>query len=274
MVILKDNVTMDPTKVHRVTEWLTPMKVKKVQSFLGFVNFYQKFICNFSNVAHPLYVFTCKTQWWVWGSPEQEAFNALKKAVTSAPVLTFPSQSGCFHLECNASNFATRAVLSQVQADGMHQPIAFMSKGFSDAEHNYQIHDKEMLAIMCTLDEWHHFLEGVTEKFEILMDHWNLTYFRDAQKLNHQQACWSLFLSCFDFSLHHQPGQLMGRPNALSQRSDHPCRKDDNTNITLLPSDMFEVHNMEATLVDSRGDELVEHIRRSTDYDNAVVKAL
>src|SRR5258708_4497646 len=184
LVILKDHVAMDLTKVHGVTEWPTPMKVKEVQSFLGFVNFYQKFIHNFSNVACPLYVLTCKTQWWVWGSPEQKAFDALKKAVTSAPVLTFPSQSSCFHLKCNTSNFATRAVLSQVQADGMHQPITFMSKGFSDAEHNYQIHDKEMLAIMCTLDEWRHFLEGTTEKFKILMDHRNLTYFQEAHKLN------------------------------------------------------------------------------------------
>src|SRR5258706_119495 len=184
LVISKDHVAMDPTKVHRVTEWPTPMKVKEVQSFLGFVNFYRKFICNFSNVTCPLYALTCKTQQWVWGSPEQKAFDALKKAVTSAPVLTFPSQSGCFHLKCNTSNFATRGVLSQAQADGMHQPITFMSKGFSDAERNYQIHDKEMLAIMHALDEWCHFLEGVTEKFKILTDHWNLTYFRDAQKLN------------------------------------------------------------------------------------------
>src|SRR5258707_5205650 len=79
LVILKDHVTMDPMKVHRVTEWLTPTKVKEVQSFLGFVNFYWKFIHDFSDIAHPLYTLTCKTQWWVWGSPEQEAFNALKK---------------------------------------------------------------------------------------------------------------------------------------------------------------------------------------------------
>src|SRR5258708_39582670 len=129
----------------------------------------------------------------------------------------------------------------------MHQPIAFMSKGFSDVECNYQIHDKEMLAIMRTLDEWCQFLEGATEKFKILMDHQNLTYFQDAQKLNCQQACWSLFLTCFDFSLRHQPGQLMGRPDALSWRSDHPHRKDDNANITLLPSIVFKVCNMEAT---------------------------
>src|SRR5258706_1718743 len=185
LVISKDHVAMDLTKVCGVMEWPTPMKVKEVQSFLGFVNFYQKFICNFSDVAHPLYALTCKTQRWVWGSPEQKVFNALKKAVTSTPILTFPSQSSCFCLKCDASNFATRVVLSQVQADGTHQPITFMSKGFSDVECNYQIHDKEMLAIMGALPKWHHFLEGATEKFEILMDHRNLTYFRDTQKLNH-----------------------------------------------------------------------------------------
>src|SRR5260221_7740533 len=212
---------MDPTKVHGVMEWLTPTKVKEVQSFLGFMNFYQKFICDFYDIACPLYTLTCKTQKWVWGLAEQEAFDTLKKAATSAPVLTFPSQSGCFCLECNVSNFAMGAVLSQAQADSTYQPVVFMSKGFSDVEHNYQIHDKEMLAIMCTLDEWHHFLKGTVEKFKILMDHWNLAYFHDAQKLNRHQVHWSLFLSCFDFSLHHQPGQLMGRPDALSQRSDH-----------------------------------------------------
>src|SRR5260221_3120535 len=154
---------------------------------------------------------------------------------------------------------------SQAQVDGMHQPITFMSKEFSDVECNYQIHDKEMLAIIHAPDEWHHFLEGTMEKFKILMDH---------QNLNHWQAHWSLFLSCFNFSLCHQPGQLMCRPNTLSWRSDHPHRKDDNANVTLLPSDVFEVHNTEATLVDSGGNELVEHIQRSTDYDDAVVKAL
>src|SRR5258708_1946154 len=275
LIIMKGHIAMDLMKVHRVMEeWPTPMKIKEVQSFLGFVNFYQKFIHNFSDIAHPLYTLTCKTQWWVWGLAKQEAFDTLKKAVTSTPVLTFPSQSSCFHLECNASNFTTGAVLSQVQADSTHQPVTFMSKGFSDVECNYQIHNKEILAIIHALDEWCHFLEGMAEKFEILMDHWNLAYFRDAQKLNCWHACWSLFLSCFNFSLCHQPGQLMGRPDALSQRSDHPQGRDDNTNVTLLPPNVFKVHNMEATLVDSRGDELVEHIWRSMDYNNAVVKAL
>src|SRR5258707_13032573 len=102
LVISKDHVAMDPTKVHGVMEWPTPMKVKEVQSFLGFVNFYWKFICNFSDITCPLYTLTHKTQQWVWGLPKQELFDALKKAIPSAPILTFPSQSSCFCLECNA----------------------------------------------------------------------------------------------------------------------------------------------------------------------------
>src|SRR6266436_8680622 len=86
LVILKDHVAMDLMKVCGVMEWLIPTKVKEVQSFLGFVNFYWKFICNFSDIACPLYALTCKTQQWVWGSPKQEAFDALKKAITSAPI--------------------------------------------------------------------------------------------------------------------------------------------------------------------------------------------
>src|SRR5258708_12771716 len=83
LVISKDHVTMDPTKVHGVTEWLTPMKVKEVQSFLGFVNFYQKFICDFSNIAHPLYTLTSKTQQWFSASPEHQTFNALNQPTPS-----------------------------------------------------------------------------------------------------------------------------------------------------------------------------------------------
>ncbi len=206
---------MDPIKVQGVTDWPQLTKVKDVQSFIGFVNFYRRFIWNFSEIAHPLHALTRKSKNWSWGTAEQQAFDALKNAVTSAPMLVFPSKSGLFRLECNASNFATGAVLSQQQEDGLFHPIGFMSKSFSDTEQNYQIHNKEMLAIMRALEEWRHFLEGSDQKFEIHMDHKNLSYFREAHKLNRRQAQWSLYLSRFDFTLTHKPGRQMGRPDAL-----------------------------------------------------------
>ncbi len=191
------------------------MKVKDIQSFIGFVNFYQRFIQNFSKIAHPLHVLTQKSKDWSWGAAEQQAFNTLKNTVTSTPMLAFPSRSSLFCLECDASNFAMGAILSQQQEDGLFHLIGFMSKSFSNTEWNYQIHDKEMLVIMCALEEWRHFLKGSDQKFEIHTDHKNLSYFQEAHKLNCHQAQWSLYLSRFDFILTHKPGRQMGRPDTL-----------------------------------------------------------
>src|SRR6266478_281087 len=183
LIISQDHVAMDPVKICGVIEWPQPTKVKEVQSFLGFVNFYRRFVKNFSDIVRPLHALTRKSKRWSWGKDEQDAFEALKHAVTSAPVLIIPSDSGKFCLECDALNYATGAVLSQLQDDGHFHPVGFMSKGFANVQQNYPIHDKEMLAIMRALEEWWHFLEGTPERFNIFTDHKNLTYFRDAQKL-------------------------------------------------------------------------------------------
>src|SRR5258708_4717133 len=264
---------MDPVKVQGVTDWPQPAKVKDVQSFIGFVNFYQRFICNFSKIARPLHVLTQKLKDWSWGAAEQQAFDVLGGAVTSAPTLAFPSKSGPFCLECNASNFTTGAVLSQQQEDGLFHLIGFMSKSFSNTERNYQIHDKEMLVIMCALEEWRHFLKGSDQKFEIHTDHKNLSYFREAHKLNCCQARWSLYLSRFDFILTHKPGRQMGRPDALSRQADHP-RADDNTDFTLLTPEVFELRAMEAVTLEGEEAIFMEQIRQSTQFDDPVVKAL
>src|SRR5258707_2223623 len=117
---------MDPIKVQGVTDWLQPVKVKDVQSFIGFMNF--------SEIAHPLHMLTQKLKDWSWGAAEQQAFDALKSAITSTPMLAFPSKSGPFCLECDASNFTMGAILSQQQEDGLFHPIGFMSKSFSNME--------------------------------------------------------------------------------------------------------------------------------------------
>jgi len=96
LVISKDHVAMDPIKVQGVTDWPQPTKVKDVQSFIGFVNFYRRFIWNFSEIACPLHALTRKSKNWLWGAAEQQAFDALKSVVTSAPTLAFPSKSSLF----------------------------------------------------------------------------------------------------------------------------------------------------------------------------------
>jgi len=113
-------------------------------------------------------------------------------------------------------------------------PVAFYSKSLSSVEQNYEIHDKEMLAIICALEKWRHFLEGVTHLVEIWTDHKNLEYFMTAKKLYRRQARWSLYLARFDFLLYHRPGRTMGKLDALLRRADHGNRASDNENIVLL----------------------------------------
>ena len=110
-----------------------------------------------------------------------------------------------------------------------------------------------MLAIVRFFKEWQHFLEGARHKFEVWTDHKNLEYFRTAKKLNHRQACWSLYLANFNFSLQHKPGQSMGKPDTLSWQADHRTGVGDNDNIVLLKPELFAIRALEGMAI--QGDE-------------------
>jgi len=189
LVISENKVEMDPIKVARVHEWPTPENRTDVQAFIGFVNFYHRFIRDFSTIARPLFDLTHSDKAWNWDVKEQKAFECLKMAVTTTLVLVSPQGSEPFRIEADSSNFASRAVLSQqLPGEEKWHPVAFYSKSLSPVERNYEIHDKEMLAIIHTLEEWRHFLEGAQHLVEIWTDHKNLEYFIMAKKLNRRQA--------------------------------------------------------------------------------------
>jgi len=239
LVISENEVSMDLVKVAGVREWPTPENKTDIQAFLGFVNFYQRFIRDFSAKARPLFDLTRSEQAWTWSGRKQTA-------VTTALVLMFPQDSEPFRVEADSSDFATGAVLSQQSTtDGKWHSVAFYSKSLSSVERNYEIHDKEMLAIIHALEEWRHFLEGATHSVEIWTDHKNLKYFMTAKKLNRCQARWSLHLARFDFLLHHRPGRTMGKPDALSRRADHGNGASDNENIVLLRLEFLVVRALE-----------------------------
>ena len=157
---------MDPVKVCGVTEWPKPQNQKEVQAFLGFTNFYQRFIKDFSHHAQALFDLTRKDESWKWGEAEQLAFATLKDLITSAPILAFLEDSHMYQVEADSSDLATGATISQQSPkDGKWHLIMFFSKSLSLVERNYKIHDKEMLAIIQALEEWQHFLEGAQLKF-------------------------------------------------------------------------------------------------------------
>jgi hypothetical protein len=217
LIISEGEICIDSVKVAGVMEWPIPKSKKEVQSFLGFVNFYCRFIKGFSHHAKPLFELTKKDWKWSWVEAEQEAFDEIKNRITSSPILCFADDSKAFRIEADSLDYATGGVLFQQSSDNLKwHPIAFYSKLLNTIEHNYDIHDKEMLAVMRALEEWQHFLEGAKEKVEIWTDHKNLEYFMTVKKLNRRQAQWSLYLSRFDFVMHHHLGTSMGKCNALS----------------------------------------------------------
>jgi len=220
VVIGPDGIEIEAEKVDRVLSWPQPKNVKDIRKFLGLANYYRRFIKDFAQVARPMNVLTQKDEKWRWEEMQQKAFDELKRIFTSKPVLAAPDLDKEFRIEADASNYATGGVLSMKCSDEKWRPVVFISKSLSDTERNYEIHDKEMLAIVRCLEAWRYFLEGTVVKFEIWTDHKNLEYFMKAQKLNQRQIRWALYLSRFDFTLKHVLGSKMGKADSLSRRPD------------------------------------------------------
>jgi len=277
LVISENKVAMDPVKVARVHDWPTPENRTDVQAFIGFVNFYCRFIRDFSTIARPLFDLTCSDQAWNWDAKEQEAFKGFKMAVTTALVLVSPQDSEPFCIKADSSDFTSGAVLSQrLPREEKWHPVAFYSKSLSPVGQNYEIHDKEMLTIICALEEWRHFLEGAQYLVEIWIDHKNLEYFMTAKKLNRHQARWSLYLVCFDFKLTHRPGHCMGKPDVLSWRPDHGKGASNNEDMVLLQLELLAIQALEGVQMERPERDILREICQGNqrgDQEEPVAKA-
>ena len=236
-----------------------------------------RFIEDFSKEAVPLHKLTRKDQPWKWGDEEIAAFNVLKNKFIAKPILAMVDTTKELRVESDASDYATGAVLSMKCNDDKWHPCAYLSKGMTDVERNYDVHDKEMLGIMRALEAWRHYLEGCKHKFEIWTDHRNLEYFMSAKKLNRRQAHWALYLSRFDFKLIHKPGSSMAKADSLSRRPDHKKGVEhDNENVTLLKPEFFKVRAMMQghLLIEGQEQSLLRKVREAKDFDESIVKAV
>lgn len=218
-ILSPGEISMDPGKVQAVTGWPVPKDRKQLQRFLGFANFYRRFIRNYSRVAAPLHRLTSSKQRFLWDAEASEAFDLLKKRFTSAPILTLPDPKRQLVVEVDASDTGVGAVLSQRSiVDNKLHPCAFFSRRLSSAERNYDIGNRELLAVKLALEEWRHWLEGAVHPFLVWTDHRNLEYVRTARRLNARQSRWSLFFARFDFTLAYRPGTKNVKPDALSRQ--------------------------------------------------------
>ena len=249
VIIRADGIKMEEEKVKGVLDWPTSKCVKDVQKFLGLANYYRRFIEGFVSIARPLHDMVKKDQKWDWTKKQEEAFRKLKEQFTKKPVLAAPDLDKKMRIEVNASDYATRGVLLMECEDELWRPVAFLSKSLNKTERNYEIHDKEMLAIIRELENWRHLLEGTHFKFEIWTDYKNLEY------------------------LKHVPGTKIGKADGLSRQPDWKVGiEKDNDNQVFIKDNW--IHNLQEVIIEGPEVGILEKIKKARSKDKDVVRVV
>jgi deoxyuridine 5'-triphosphate nucleotidohydrolase len=250
-VISEKGIKMDPLKLSAVTKWPVPTKLKELQSFIGFANFYRRFIKDFAKITRPFHDLTKKdketkqTVPYRWTEKEQEAFDELKKRLTSSPTLAYPDITKQFIIETDASDYAYGAILSQIQEDKKLHPVAYLSHSFTETELNYPVYDKELMAIVKALKEWRHHLIPSPHIIDIITDHESLQWFKGAHDLNRRQARWAITLEEYQIRIRHRSGKKNEKADALSRRADHRDGAEDTNKQRVLLKEEWFINSME-----------------------------
>jgi transposase InsO family protein len=223
-------VSMDPRRVATIREWKEPQSYREIQVFLGFANFYRRFVHRYSSVVVPMTDLLKgmqkgkKSGPFHWPKEASDAFRKLQDCFTKAPMLQHYNPLCRLRMETDASGFGLAAILSQLiqladRMDSAWHPIAFWSRKQSGAERNYETHDQELLAVVEAFQEWRQYLEGAQHTIEVLCDHNNLKYFMTTKALTRRQARWAERLAAFDFDIIYRKGE--------TNPADGPSRRPD-----------------------------------------------
>ena len=162
-----------------------PRNIKELRSFVGLCSYYRKIVDSFAAIAEPLHGLTKKGQKFIWDDRCQEAFDELKRRLISSPILGLPKDDGRYILDTDASDYSLGAVLSQVQ-DGQEKVKAYASRLCSSAERNYNVTQREMLAVVYFLKIFRQYLLG--RSFDIRTDHTALQWLKRTPEPIGQQA--------------------------------------------------------------------------------------
>jgi hypothetical protein len=245
-VILKGGtIQMDPSKIKGVADWPRPNNVRDVRAFLGFTGFYRYFIPNYSKIARPLVELTKKATPFHWQLGQRNAFETLKTLMCRKPILRQPDYNDPFFLATDASAYGMGAVLSQEGETNprtkklIQHPIAYYSSTFIPAERNYDIYERELLAVLKSLENWRPHLAATETPVTVLTDHANLTFWKNPRKVNRRVAQWFATLQDYNLRIKHVPGKLHAAPDMLSRRPDADKGEEDNQDLTLLPPHLF-----------------------------------
>ena len=209
LIISTKGVSMDPDKIQTVRNWSREKKTVngrlnnlfEVQQFLGFCNYYRRFFKRYSDVAEPLTRLTKKHIPFEWLEDQQKAFEEMILKFITTPILRHYDHSREVVIETDGSEYVSAGVLSQKDDDGILRPVAFFSKKHSPVECNYDVYDKELMAIIKALEEWRPECEGAENTLQVLTDHQNLEYCMPMKLLIRRQARWAQFLSRFYYEI-------------------------------------------------------------------------
>src|SRR6266853_1650275 len=233
------NIKMEEAKVERVKAWRPPRNVTEVRRFLGFTGYYWYFIKGYSQLARPLLDLTKKSTEWHWEEAQQQAFEGLRDRMCSKLVLTHPDPNKTFYLQTDASMKGVGAVLTQeVDETKKRKPIAYYSGTFSPAEENYDIYEKEFLAVLKALEHWRAYLIWTKRPFIIKTDHKNLTHWKEPKKLTGRTARWHKKLQDYNFKIVHIAGTANGPADTLSRMDEGEEQREERL-TPLISSDAF-----------------------------------
>ena len=216
-IVSKDGISTDPEKVKLIKEWPTPTNLKQLRGFLGLAGYYRKFVEGYAKMASPLNNLMKKNRRFIWTDECEEAFNKLKQALASPPILGLPNDEDVMILDTDACESSIGAVLSQVQ-NGQEKVIAYAGRALSRNEMNYCITRKELLSIVYFTKYFRQYLLG--REFVVRTDHAALSWLRRLNDPIGQNARWLELLGEYDYIVKHRQGAVHGNADALSR---HPC---------------------------------------------------
>jgi len=201
---------VDKSKIEAIKSWPVRQTITQVISFLGLAGFYRRFVKYFSAIAAPLHELTKKCVVFHWGKAQESSFVTLKDKLTHAALLQLPYFGKTFEIECDASGVGIGGVLMQ---DG--KPVAYFSVKLHGPVLNYSTYDKELYALVCSLEMWRPYLWP--KEFVIHSDHESLKYLRSQNNLNRRHAKWVEFIESFPYVIKHEKGKDNIIADALSR---------------------------------------------------------
>ena len=253
---------MDKKRVEVIAAWPEPTTFREIQSFLGFCNFYRRFIEGYSKIVAPMTALLKgshngkKAGKVELNGTERAAFERPNQAFHEAPLLHHFDPQLPIRIETDASNVAMADILSQPDARGRWHPVAFWSRKFTAAERNYGTPDQEMFAIVMSFKQWLHYVEGVANPVEVLSNHQNLQAFMRQTKLSGRQARWCMYLAPYDFVIKHRSGKL-NLADAPSRRLDYAGQPQANQELMdHLRKRLVRVPEVDCVLMRQRRDEM------------------